>query len=50
MFGYVTPLKQELKVRELEAFKAYYCGLCSHIKKNFGQLPRMVLNYDLVAL
>lgn len=50
MFGYVTPLKDELKVREFEAFKAYYCGLCSHIKQNFGQLPRMVLNYDLVAL
>nr|WP_307991678.1 DUF5685 family protein [uncultured Niameybacter sp.] len=50
MFGYITPLKEELKVREHEAFKAYYCGLCSHIKQNFGQVPRMVLNYDLVAL
>lgn len=50
MFGYVTPLKEELKVHQLNAFKSYYCGLCHHIKGNFGQLPRMVLNYDLVAM
>lgn len=50
MFGYVTPLKEELKVRQLNAFKSYYCGLCHHIKKDFGQLPRMVLNYDLAAM
>lgn len=50
MFGYVTPLKDELKVHQLNAFKSYYCGLCHHIKQNFGQLPRMVLNYDLAAM
>ena len=50
MFGYVLPLKEELKVHQLNAFKSYYCGLCYHIKENFGQLPRMVLNYDLVAM
>lgn len=50
MFGYITPLKDELKVRELELFKSYYCGLCMHIKKNFGNLPRMCLNYDMTFL
>lgn len=50
MFGYVTPLKEELKVRQLNVFKSYYCGLCHHIKQEFGQLPRMVLNYDLAAM
>lgn len=50
MFGYVTPLKDELKVRELECFKSYYCGLCMHIKRDFGSLPRMVLNYDMTFL
>lgn len=50
MFGYVLPLKEELKVHQLNTFKSYYCGLCCHIKEDFGQLPRMVLNYDLVAM
>ncbi|MGL4798689.1 MAG: DUF5685 family protein [Cellulosilyticaceae bacterium] len=50
MFGYVKPLKDELKVYQLTVFKSYYCGLCQHIKKDFGELPRFVLNYDLTAL
>lgn len=50
MFGYVTPLKPELKVRELEQFRGYYCGVCIGIKENFGNLPRMALNYDMTFL
>lgn len=50
MFGYVTPLKDELKVRQFEDFRSYYCGLCQHIKADYGHLPRLTLNYDMTAL
>ncbi|MDS0524455.1 DUF5685 family protein [Clostridium sp. SHJSY1] len=50
MFGYVVPLKSELKIREFNQFKAYYCGLCFSIKKHFGNIPRMTLNYDMTFL
>ncbi len=50
MFGYVTPLKGELKVKEYNLFRSYYCGLCLSIKKDFGNLPRSVLNYDMTFL
>lgn len=50
MFGYVTPLKPEMKIREYEMFRAYYCGVCMHIKKNFGNIPRFTLNYDMAFL
>lgn len=50
MFGYVTPCKMELKIKDFEKFKAYYCGLCRTIKKNFGNLPRLALNYDMAFL
>jgi hypothetical protein len=50
MFGYITPLKSELKIREFNQFKGYYCGLCFSIKKHFGNLPRMTLNYDMTFL
>ncbi|WP_070000648.1 DUF5685 family protein [Cellulosilyticum sp. I15G10I2] len=50
MFGYITPLKDELKMHEYTTFKSYYCGLCFHLKKEFGNLPRMVLNYDMTFL
>ncbi|HBJ1648894.1 UNVERIFIED_ORG: hypothetical protein B2H98_16885 [Clostridium botulinum] len=50
MFGYVTPLKNELKVKDFNLFRAYYCGLCHEIKKNFGNIPRLTLNYDMTFL
>lgn len=50
MFGYVTPCKMELKIKDFEKFKAYYCGLCKAIKKNCGNIPRMSLNYDMTFL
>lgn len=50
MFGYVTPLKPELKIIEYEMFRGYYCGVCMHIKDNFGNIPRLALNYDMAFL
>lgn len=50
MFGYVMPCKPELKIKDYEKFKSYYCGLCLSIKKNYGNLPRLVLNYDMTFL
>lgn len=50
MFGYVTPCKMELKMKDYEKFKAYYCGLCRSIKKNYGNFPRITLNYDMTFL
>lgn len=46
LFGYVTPLRCELKVREWEEYQAYHCGLCRAIQARYGQLPRLALNYD----
>lgn len=46
MFGYITPVKDELKVCELETFKNYYCGLCFSIRNKFGNIPRLTLTYD----
>lgn len=50
MFGYVTPFKSELKIREYNLFRAYYCGLCKTMGNEYNQLVRMGLNYDLSFL
>ena len=50
MFGYITPLKSELKVKEFEYFRSYYHGLCYSIKNNFGNIPRLTLNYDMTFI
>lgn len=48
MFGYVLPVTAELKVREWNAYRAYYCGLCKQLAREYGFAARMLLNYDLV--
>ena len=50
MFGYVTACKMELKIKDFEKYKAYYCGVCKAIKNDFGNLPRLTLNYDMTFL
>lgn len=50
MFGYVIPCKMELKIKDYEKIKAYYCGLCRAIKYNFGNIPRLTINYDMTFL
>lgn len=50
MFGYVLPHKAEMKIKEYELFRAYYCGVCKAIGKRCGQIPRLALNYDSTFL
>lgn len=50
MFGYIVPEKPEMKIKEYELFRAYYCGVCKSIGKRHGQLERLTLNYDSTFL
>ncbi|MDL2327752.1 DUF5685 family protein [Ruminococcaceae bacterium OttesenSCG-928-A11] len=50
MFGYVLPVKGEMKVRDFEAYRSVYCGVCKQLGKSFGVFSRFLLNYDLVLV
>ncbi len=50
MFGYIVPEKPEMKIKEYELFRAYYCGVCRSIGKHHGQLRRLTLSYDTAFL
>jgi len=50
MFGYVRPLRTELRVREFDEFKAVYCALCHTLGKKYGAASRFILNYDFTFL
>ncbi|NLM45074.1 MAG: hypothetical protein GX201_13875 [Clostridiales bacterium] len=50
MFGYIVPDKGEMKIKEYELFRAYYCGVCKSMGKSLGPLCRFGLNYDSVFL
>ncbi len=46
MFGYLQVQKSELLVREWEAYRSVYCGLCKQMGKNYSFLTRLSLSYD----
>ena len=50
MFGYVRIYKDELKCKDFELFRSYYCGLCRALGKNCSQSSRLGLSYDLTFL
>lgn len=47
MFGYVTALEPEMKVKDFRKYKAYYCGLCNMLKTKYGNLGQLTLTYDM---
>ncbi|MBM7581203.1 hypothetical protein JOD02_000026 [Caldicoprobacter guelmensis] len=50
MFGYVQPLKPELKIKEFACYKSYYCGVCKALGDEYGQLSRFTVSYDAAFL
>lgn len=50
MFGYVLIDKQELKFKEYDIYKSYYCGLCQTLNNRSGRFAQLTLNYDMTFL
>jgi hypothetical protein len=50
VFGYIKPFKPELKFKEFDLYKAYYCGLCKAMGKKYGFLSRLTLSYDFTFI
>ncbi len=50
MFGYVQINQAELKMKDFEKYRSYYCGLCHTLKSQYGRRAQMLLNYDMTFL
>ncbi len=50
MFGYVQIRKPELKIKDYDTYRSFYCGLCSVLKDNYGILGEVTLTYDMTFL
>ena len=50
MFGYVVVNKGEMKFKEFDVYRSYYCGLCRALKDGYGMLGQMSLTYDMTFL
>ncbi len=50
MFGYIRAAKGDLRVKELEFYKAVYCTLCKTMGKQYSPFSRFTLSYDFTFL
>lgn len=50
MFGYVRPFRPELKCKDYDLYKATYCGLCRCLRRRYGLIAPMFLNFDFTFL
>lgn len=50
MFGYTRAYIPNLRFREYEKYKSYYCGVCKAMGKLLGQKARLSLTYEAATL
>lgn len=50
MFGYIIINKGDMKFKEFDIYRSYYCGLCRALKERYGVLGQISLTYDMTFL
>ena len=50
MFGYVIINQGEMKIKDYETYRSYYCGLCRSLKEAGGRRSQLTLSYDMTFL
>lgn len=50
MYGYVVINKPEMKFKEFDEYRGYYCGLCHCLREKYGIKGSLSLSYDLTFL
>ncbi len=50
MLGVMTVRKDELKFREFDRYRGYYCGLCRAIGSRCGSVCRLALSFEMTFL
>jgi len=50
MLGVMMVRKEEMKFREYDRYRGYYCGLCRAIGKRCGSVCRLALSFEMTFL
>lgn len=50
MYGYVVINKPELKFKEFDVYRSYYCGLCRSLGETYGAAGKISISYDMTFL
>ncbi len=44
------PEKAHLYMKDFDLYRSFYCGICKSMERQFGQLSRFTINYDITFL
>ena len=47
MFGYVVMNKPEIKFKDFDLYRSFYCGLCRELRDRYGVTGQISLTYDM---
>lgn len=47
MFGYVVMNKPEMKIKDYDLYRSFYCGLCRELREKYGISGQISLTYDM---
>ena len=47
MFGYVVLNKPEIKFKDFDMYRSFYCGLCRELRERYGISGQITLSYDM---
>ena len=47
MFGYVVLNKPEIKFKDFDMYRSFYCGLCRELRERYGIPGQISLTYDM---
>jgi len=50
MYGYIVINQPELKFKEFDIYRSYYCGLCDALKAEYGFKGQISISYDMTFL
>lgn len=47
MFGYIVLNKPEIKFKDFDEYRSFYCGLCRELREKYGPAGQISLTYDM---
>jgi len=47
MFGYIVMNKPEIKMKDFDLYRSFYCGLCRELRERYGISGQITLSYDM---
>ena len=47
MFGYIVMNKPEIKMKDFDMYRTFYCGLCRELREKYGISGQITLSYDM---